>query len=200
VEKNPSRVVSAMDDLKMLTPDYNRSVIEKGIELSIRSMHGDKPDEMEVESLMELANKTMSKFPFILPKNLALYLRMASIIEGIYKTHDVDFKFLKVLKNILQQENLITGAYVEELKISFDSFLKSINSTLRVGSDMEKLMNEVEVYMKKRKPVVLISGSIFSSAIFIGSVLLFQSNEYFATIGMISSGIIMGISALLRKY
>ena len=200
VEKNPSRVVSAMDDLKMLTPDYNRSVIEKGIELSIRSMHGDKPDEMEVESLMELANKTMSKFPFILPKNLALYLRMASIIEGIYKTHDVDFKFLKVLKNILQQENLITGAYVEELKISFDSFLKSINSTLRVGSDMEKLMNEVEVYMKKRKPVVLISGSIFSSAIFIGSVLLFQSNEYFGTIGMISSGIIMGISALLRKY
>jgi uncharacterized membrane protein (UPF0136 family) len=65
---------------------------------------------------------------------------------------------------------------------------------------MEKLMNEVEVYMKKRKPVVLISGSIFSSAIFIGSVLLFQSNEYFGTIGMISSGIIMGISALLRKY
>ena len=104
VEKNPPRVVSAMDDLKMLAPGYNRSIIEKGIELSIRSMHGDKPDEMEVQSLMELANKTMSKFPFILPKNLALYLRMASIIEGIYKTHDVDFKFLKVLKNILQKK------------------------------------------------------------------------------------------------
>ena len=200
VEKNPPRVVSAMDDLKMLTPGYNRSIIEKGIELSIRSMHGDKPDEMEVQSLMELANKTMSKFPFILPKNLALYLRMASIIEGIYKTHDVDFKFLKVLKNILQQENLITGAYIEELKISFDTFLKSLNSTLRVGSDMEKLMDEVQLYMKKRKPVVLISGSIFSSAIFIGSVFLFQSNEYLGSIGMISSGIIMGISTLLRKY
>ena len=200
VEKNPPRVVSAMDDLKMLTPGYNRSIIEKGIELSIRSMHGDKPDEMEVQSLMELANKTMSKFPFILPKNLALYLRMTSIIEGIYKTHDVDFKFLKVLKNILQQENLITGAYIEEIKISFDTFLKSVNSTLRVGSDMEKLMDEVQIYMKKRKPVVLISGSIFSSAIFIGSVFLFQSNEYLGSIGMISSGIIMGISTLLRKY
>ena len=200
VEKNPPRVVSAMDDLKMLTPGYNRSIIEKGIELSIRSMHGDKPDEMEVQSLMELANKTMSKFPFILPKNLALYLRMASIIEGIYKTHDVDFKFLKVLKNILQQENLITGAYVEELKTSFDTFFKSLNSTLRIGSDMEKLMDEVQLYMKKRKPVVLIGGSIFSSAIFIGSVFLFQSNESIGLLGMISSGIIMGISGLLRKY
>ena len=27
--------------------------------------------------------------------------------EGIYKTHDVDFKFLKVLKNILQHINLV---------------------------------------------------------------------------------------------
>ncbi|MBT3685677.1 MAG: AarF/ABC1/UbiB kinase family protein [Nitrosopumilus sp.] len=200
VEKNPSRVVSAMDDLRMLTPGYNRLVIEKGIELSIRSMHGDKPDEIEVQSLMELANKTMSKFPFILPKNLALYLRMASIIEGIYKTHDVDFKFLKVLKNILQEENLITGAYIEELKISFDTFLKSINSTLRVGSDMEKLMGEVKIFMNKRKPTVLISGSIFSSSIFIGSVFLFQSNEFFGLLGMISSGVIMGLSVLLRKY
>jgi len=90
VEKNPSRVVNAMNDLSMLTPGYNREVIEKGIELSIRAMHGNKPDEMEVQSLMELANQTMSKFPFVLPKNLALYMRMASIIEGIYKTHDVD--------------------------------------------------------------------------------------------------------------
>jgi len=65
---------------------------------------------------------------------------------------------------------------------------------------MEKLMDEVQIYMKKRKPIVLISGSIFSSAIFIGSVFLFQSNEYLGSIGMISSGIIMGISTLLRKY
>jgi len=101
VEKNPPRVVNAMNDLGMLTPGFNRSVIEKGIELSIRAMHGNKPDEMEVQSLMELANQTMSKFPFVLPKNLALYMRMASIIEGIYKKHDVDFKFVKVLKNIL---------------------------------------------------------------------------------------------------
>jgi len=133
-------------------------------------------------------------------KKFGIILENGSIIEGIYKTHDVDFKFLKVLKNILQQENLITGAYIEELKISFDTFLKSINSTLRVGSDMEKLMEEVQFYMKKRKPLALISGSIFSSAIFIGSVFLFQSNENLGSIGMISSGIIMGISALLRKY
>ena len=180
-----------MIDLGMLTPGYNRAVIEKGIELSIRAMHGDRPDEMEVASLMELANQTMSKFPFVLPKNLALYMRMASIIEGIYKTHKVDFKFVKVLKNILQEENLIPRAYVEELKISFDNFTKSIDSVLKIGPEMKELMNEVQIFMKKRKPMVLISGSIFASAIFIGSAFLYQSNESLGLAGMISSGLIM---------
>ena len=200
VERNPPRVVNAMNELSMLTPGYNREVIEKGIELSIRAMHGNKPDEMEVQSLMELANQTMSKFPFVLPKNLALYMRMASIIEGIYKTHDVDFKFVKVLKNILQEENLIPRAYVEELKISFDNFSKSIDSALRLGPEMKKLMDEVQIYMKKGRPTVLIGGSIFASATFIGSVFLYQSNELLGLIGMISSGLIMAASGFLRKY
>ena len=200
VEKNPPRVVNAMIDLGMLIPGYNRSVIEKGIELSIRAMHGNKPDEMEVQSLMELANQTMSKFPFMLPKNLALYMRMASIIEGIYKTHNVDFKFVKVLKNILEEENLIPRAYVEELKISFSNFSKSIDTILRIGPEMKELMDEAQIYMKKRTPNVLISGSIFASAIFIGSIFLYQSSEFLGLVGMISSGLIMTVSGLFRKY
>jgi len=200
VEKNPPRVVNAMIDLGMLVPGYNRIVIEKGIELSIRAMHGNKPDEMEVESLMELANQTMSKFPFVLPKNLALYMRMASIIEGIYKTHDVDFKFVKVLKTILEEENLIPRAYVEELKISFDNFVKSIDSAIRMGPEMKKFMDETQIFMKKRKPMVLLSGSIFSSAIFMGSVFLYQSNELLGLSGMITSGLIMIASGFFRKY
>jgi len=200
VEKNPPRVVNAMIDLGMLIPGYNRSVIEKGIELSIRAMHGNKPDEMEVQSFMELANQTMSKFPFMLPKNLALYMRMASIIEGIYKTHNVDFKFVKVLKNILEEENLLPRAYFEELKISFENFSKSIDSVLRIGPEMKELLDEVQIYMKKGRPMVLISGSIFASAIFIGSVFLYQSNESLGLVGMITSGLIMIASGLFKKY
>jgi len=200
VEKNPPRVVNAMIDLRMLVPGYNRSVIEKGIELSIRAMHGNKPDKMEVQSFMELANQTMSKFPFMLPKNLALYMRMASIIEGIYKTHNVDFKFVKVLKNILEEENLIPRAYIEELKISFSNFSKSIDSVLRIGPEMKELMDEVQIYMKKGRPMVLISGSIFASAIFIGSVFLYQSSEFLGLVGMVTSGLIMASSGLFRKY
>jgi len=201
IEKDPPRTVNAMSDLGMLMPDFNRSVIEKGIDLSIRAMHGQKPDEMEVKVLMEIANKTMSRFPFMLPKHLALYMRMTSIIEGIYKTHKVDFKFVKVLKKILEEENLIKEAYIEELKYSFKRFAKSIDATLTIAPELKKFIDENRSLQLNAKPKnnVLLSGSILSSAIFIGSALIYSTNEFVGIAGIIGSLVIMGIFAVFRK-
>jgi len=202
IEKDPQRTVNAMNELGMLTPDFNRSVIEKGIEMSIRNLYGKKPDEMEVKALMDLANKTMSKFPFMLPKHLALYLRMSSIIEGIYKTHKVNFKFIKVLKNILEEEQLIKDAYIEELKYSFTRFAKSIDATISIAPDLKKYLDDNRSLQLNQKPKsnVLLSGSILSAAIFVGSAFLFSSNETIGTMGMIGSLVVMGIFVLFRKH
>lgn len=203
VEKDPPRTVNAMNDLGMLTPNFNRSVIEKGIELTVRAMHGKKPDAMEVESLMELANKTMSRFPFLLPKNLALYMRMASIIEGIYKTHKVDFKFVKVVREILEEEHLIKDAYIEELKYSFEQFAKSINATISIAPEIKKFLDEnysLQSLNLKSKSNILLSGSILSAAIFIGSSLVYPTNESIGIAGMIGSLITMGIFVIFRKH
>lgn len=203
VEKDPPRTVNAMADLGMLTPNFNRTVIEKGIELAVGAMYGKKPDEMEVQSLMELANKTMSKFPFILPKNLALYMRMASIIEGIYKTHKVDFKFIKVIREILEEENLIKDAYIEELKYSFQRFAKSIDATISIAPEIKKFIDEnrsIQFLNLKPKSNILLSGSVISSAIFIGSTILYTTNEFLAITGMIFSLLIMSIFTIFRKH
>ncbi len=200
IEKDPPRTVNAMDDLGMLMPDYNRYIIEKALELTIRGMHGKKPSEMEVKALLELANKTMSRFPFILPKHLALYMRMASIIEGIYKIHKVDFKFVKVLRQILEEEHLIKDAYIEELKYSFTNFAKSIDATLSLGKNVEKYLNEIKLEKKLRPPAVLISGSVFAGSVFVGSVLLYPTNEIGGIIGMICSAAIMGAALIFRKF
>lgn len=199
IEKDPPRTVNAMDDLGMLMPDYNRSIIEKALELAIRGLHGQKPSEMEVKALLELANKTMSHFPFILPKHLALYMRMTSIIEGIYQIHKVEFKFVKVLRQILEEENLIKDAYIEELKYSFNKFTKSIEAAFSLGTDIGKFLDDVKLAQKKTIPVVLISGSVFAGAVFIGSVLLYSTNELGGIIGIISSAVIMGLAGFFRK-
>ena len=201
VEKDPSRTVTAMSDLGMLMPDYNRTVIEKAVQMTVQAMHGRKPEEMEVKALMELANKTMSKFPFMLPKNLALYMRMSSIIEGIYHTHKVNFKFVNVLKQILEEEHLIKDAYIEEIKHSFTRFAKSIEDTITIAPEIKRFMDENRVYMQMQRPKsnVLLSGSILSSAIFIGGALVYPTNETAGITGMIGALVVMAIFAKFRK-
>jgi predicted unusual protein kinase regulating ubiquinone biosynthesis (AarF/ABC1/UbiB family) len=152
---------------------------------------------------MELANKTMGKFPFVLPKELALYLRMASILEGIYHTHNVDFKFVDVLKSILKKENLIFDAYVEELKSSFNKIINSINTTISLGPEIRQFLDKnqsIHLQNKKSKFNALLGGSIFSSAVFIGSAFLFSSNELVGIIGIIGSIIIFGMSVKFANH
>jgi len=200
VEKDPPRTVTAMSDLGMLTPDYNRTVIEKAIKMTVQALHGRKPEEMEVQALMELANKTMSRFPFMLPKNLALYMRMTSIIEGIYHIHKVNFKFVRILKQILEEEHLIKDAYIEEIKQSFSRFAKSIEDTITIAPEIKRFMDDNRSYMLMQKPKsnVLLSGSILSSAIFIGGALLYPTNEVAGVAGMIGALAIMAIFAKFR--
>jgi predicted unusual protein kinase regulating ubiquinone biosynthesis (AarF/ABC1/UbiB family) len=202
VERDPTRTVFAMDDLGMLMPGYDRNIIEKGISLSIQAFHGTKVDRMEVKALMELANKTMSKFPFKLPKHLALYMRMTSILEGIYLTHKVKFRFINVLQNIFEEENIVRDAYIEELKISFSRFLKSIESAIALVPEIRQFMEEnknKQANMPKSRSILL-SGSILSAAIFVGSTILYSTNYLVGEIGMIGSAMIMILSVLMRDH
>ncbi|MFI5416093.1 MAG: AarF/UbiB family protein, partial [Nitrososphaerales archaeon] len=202
IEREPARTVAAMDDLGMLMPGFDRNIIEKGIALSIQAFHGTKVDRMEVRALMDLANKTMSRFPFKLPKHLALYMRMTSILEGIYLTHKVNFRFINVLQNILEEENIIKDAYIEELKISFSKFVKSIDSAIAIVPEIRQFL-EQNKNMQANKPksrTILLSGSILSAAVFVGSTILYSTNYLAGEIGMIGSVVIMGISVLLREH
>ncbi|ABK78131.1 unusual protein kinase [Cenarchaeum symbiosum A] len=201
VEKDPSRTVDAMSALGMITPDFNRTVIEKAIELTVRAMHGRKPEEMEIQGLMEIANKTMSRFPFMLPKHLALYMRMASIIEGIYKTHKVDFKFVKVLKEILAEEDLIKEAYVEEIKHSLGKFAKSAEAAILLAPEIRRFIDDSRSMSMRRGGGTghILPGSILSAAVFLGSAIMYTSDAALGTAGMAGALLIMAAFAVLGR-
>ena len=211
VDKDPSRTVDAMTSLGMLTPDFNRTVIERAIELTVRAMHGRRPEEMEVRSLMEIANKTMSRFPFVLPKHLALYMRMGSIIEGIYKTHDVDFKFVRVLRDILVEENLLRDAYAEEAKLYVGRLAKSLDAVVGLAPDLRRMVDEERSARLGGRggggrggggSPALLPGAVMAGAVFVGSAVLHGlgadgSGGGAAAAGMACSLAAMGLLAAL---
>ena len=186
VDKNPERTVNVLIELGTLEPTVNRYIVERGIALSIQTMHGKQVDRMEVRALMDLANKTMSRFPFRLPKNLALYMRMASILEGIYHHHHVKFQFVKVLANLLEEEGLVRDAYIEELKVSATRFLKGIEASAAVGPMLKSYLEAQQTFGDRKigRNDSMLAASIIASALFVGSALIYSSNPAAAYAGL----------------
>ncbi|MFL6498314.1 MAG: ABC1 kinase family protein, partial [Nitrososphaera sp.] len=199
IDKNPERTVNVMIELGTLEPTVNRYIVERGIGLSIQSMHGKQVDRMEVKALVDLANKTMSRFPFKLPKNLALYMRMSSILEGIYHHHKVPFQFVKVLAGLLEEEGLVRDAYLEEIKVSAKRFAKGIQDSVNIAPLLKTYLETVESrggYAKNNSSVL--AASILASAVFIGSALILPYNFYLAY-GGFAAAAVAAIALVLKR-
>jgi predicted unusual protein kinase regulating ubiquinone biosynthesis (AarF/ABC1/UbiB family) len=132
IDFNSSRVVDMMIDLGLLQPDANRYVIQRGVELAIADMHGQKVEESEVRELLEIANRTIYQFPFKLPKNLVLYMRMLSILEGVCLALDPKFRFVQILGNVLEEEGLVEEAYRAELNDLTKRMGKALDASIDV--------------------------------------------------------------------
>ena len=201
IEKDPVRAVNVLIDLGTLEPSVNRYIVEKALEFSIRSLHGQQVDRMEVKALIDLTNKTMSKFPFRLPKNLALYMRMSSILEGIYHHHKVKFQFVKVLADILAEEGLLRDAYIEETKDYFKRLGKGIEASIGLAPYLRSYM-EADLRTKEMstRRQWLTSISIIGSGLFIGSAIFIQYNFFIGIAGLLASaGTFIATLAIARR-
>jgi predicted unusual protein kinase regulating ubiquinone biosynthesis (AarF/ABC1/UbiB family) len=193
VDKDPVRTTDVLLELGTLEPSVDRRLVEKGLELSIQSLHGRKVDRMEIKALQDLANKTLSRFPFRLPKNLALYMRMASILEGIYHYHNIKFQFVRVLVSLLEEEGLIKEAYIEEFKRYVNRFVKGIEVSSELAPMLKQYLTDQKSENKIKANSNVLPMSIISSAIFIGSTFIFPYERNFSYFGFaLSAAMLVG--------
>jgi len=199
VDKDPVRTTDVLMELGTLETSVDRRLVEKGLELSIQSLYGKKVDSMEVKALQDLANKTLSRFPFRLPKNLALYMRMASILEGIYHYHDVKFQFVRVLVSLLEEEGLIKDAYVEEFKRYINKFVKGLEVSVDLAPMIRQYLTDQRTTNKLKGNSNVLPMSIISSSIFIGSTFIFPHERNLSYLGFILSAALMVGTLIFNK-
>jgi predicted unusual protein kinase regulating ubiquinone biosynthesis (AarF/ABC1/UbiB family) len=197
VDGNASRIVEVMLDLGLLQPTANRYVIQRGVELAIADMQGKKVEESEVKALMEIANRTIYQFPFKLPKNLVLYLRMLSILEGVCLALDPDFRFIKILGRLLEDEGLLNEACLAELREQIKRLTTAIDSSIELAPILKdyfkfqqnKITNGISSNSRFSRRVLLSGGLIGAGITGVGGSLWF--------FGSPTSKITLAVSAVI---
>jgi predicted unusual protein kinase regulating ubiquinone biosynthesis (AarF/ABC1/UbiB family) len=197
VNTDPDAIMDALISMGALSPAANRAIMRKSMELAIANFYGRSPDEAEVRELFEIANNVIFEFPFRLPRSLVLYMRMSSLLEGVCLQLDPEFKFVKILRELLYREGLLDELYRRQLQ----DFVKKTLTSLEKGIDALPLLKrrlEESEQPAPRKVDRKIPASIFLGSVLIASVLTMVQRPLLAG-AAIAADLVGFLVVLVRK-
>ncbi|MCI4434629.1 MAG: AarF/UbiB family protein [Thermoplasmata archaeon] len=181
ISRDADRIIDAMIRLDALDPYADRYVIKKGIVLALRSLEGEKVSEYEVRELVNFANKIFYEFPFRLPDNLALFIRMYVLMEGVALTLDPEFNMLNSIGKILDSPGMRRELVVSTLSTELETIMTNYRTLMRLIPKMNDYLDMQSNYTKYEKEKgyeYIIPGSIF-----VGSAVLAINHPFISLIG-----------------
>lgn len=168
VNTDPDAIMDALISMGALSPAANRAVMRRSMEMAISSFQGKNPEEAEISELFEIANNVIFEFPFRLPRSLVLYMRMSSLLEGVCAQLDPEFKFVKVLRELLYSEGLLDELYRQQLSEFTRKAIVSIEKGLDVlpllKKKLEDDINRTPPKKDRKVPASIFLGSLLVSA------------------------------------
>ncbi|AEN04642.1 ABC-1 domain-containing protein [halophilic archaeon DL31] len=103
-EQNTEAILDALVEMGTLSPTADRQVMGQVMELAIEDARGEDIEQYRVQQIIEQVEGTIYEFPLRLPRNLALVLRVATVVEGVCVTLDPDFDFISVATEYLTEQ------------------------------------------------------------------------------------------------
>ncbi|KPN30235.1 putative ubiquinone biosynthesis protein UbiB [Halolamina pelagica] len=103
-EQDTDAILDALVNMGTLSPEADREVMGQIMELAIQDARGEDIEQYRVQQIIEQVEGTIYEFPLRLPRNLALVLRVATVVEGVCVTLDPDFDFISVATDYLAEQ------------------------------------------------------------------------------------------------
>jgi predicted unusual protein kinase regulating ubiquinone biosynthesis (AarF/ABC1/UbiB family) len=114
------------------------------MELAIADARGDDIEQYRVNQIIEQVESTIYEFPLRLPRNLALVLRVATVVEGVCVTLDEDFDFISVATDYLSEEGYREETAKKLLEEGGQQVQQTAQSLLTVPPKLERVLDTVE--------------------------------------------------------
>ena len=127
-----------------LSPEADRQVMADVMELAIADARGEEIEQYRVQQIVQQVEDTIYEFPLRLPSNLALVLRVATVVEGVCVTLDTDFDFISVATEYLGEEGFIEEGVREYVDDRVTEVTDAAQSAVRVPPKLESALDTIE--------------------------------------------------------
>lgn len=137
-------ILDTLIEMGTLSPDADRQVMSDVMELAIADARGEQIDQYRVQQIVEQVEDTIYEFPLRLPANLALVLRVATVVEGVCVTLDSDFDFISVATDYLRENGYIQEGAREFLEDRAREVRGAAESTVRIPPKLEDTLDRIQ--------------------------------------------------------
>jgi len=142
--KDTDAILDTLVEMGTLSPEADREVMSNVMELAIADARGEEIEQYRVQQIIQQVEDTIYEFPLRLPPNLALVLRVATVVEGVCVTLDPEFDFIAVATEFLQDRGYVEETAREYLEARSAEFREMGESLVRVPPKLERTLDSVE--------------------------------------------------------
>jgi len=137
-------ILDTLVEMGTLSPDADRDVMANVMELAIADARGEDIEQYRVQQIIQQVEDTIYEFPLRLPPNLALVLRVATVVEGVCVTLDPDFDFIAVATDYLREEGFIEEGARDFLADRATEAREFGESLVRVPPKLESTLDDLD--------------------------------------------------------
>ncbi|WP_049890264.1 ABC1 kinase family protein [Natronorubrum sulfidifaciens] len=137
-------ILDALTEIGTLSPDADRAVMAEVMELAIQDARGEDIEQYRVNQIIGQIEDSIYEFPFRLPKNLALVLRVATVVEGVCVTLDSEFDFIDTATSYLTEQGYREESIRKYLEESGQQLRRTGESLTRIAPKAERTLDRLE--------------------------------------------------------
>ncbi len=137
-------ILDALIEMGTLSPEADRATMGSVMELAIEDARGEDIETYRVQQIVSQVEDTIYEFPLRLPSNLALVLRVATVVEGVCVTLDPEFDFIAVATDYLTDEGYREESIKKYVSETGDQLQASAQSLVRTPPKLERTLDKID--------------------------------------------------------
>ena len=136
-------ILDSLVEMGTLSPNADRKLMGEIMELAITDLRGEDIEQYRIQQIVQQVEDTIYEFPLRLPSNLALVLRVATVVEGVCVTLDPDFDFISVATDYLGREGYLEEGARQYVAERGKDVRGAAGSMVRVPAKLEETLDSV---------------------------------------------------------
>ncbi|WP_436927652.1 ABC1 kinase family protein [Halosimplex amylolyticum] len=192
VNRNVDAIIDELVALGALDPDADRAAVGHVLELVIEDLEGS--EEVDWQQIIDVVVGMLREFPFRIPPDVMLVIRVGSISEGVLRQLDPEFDILAAAQTFLREHGFLQRAARMKLTEARSDIETTLWALLRLPTKLERELDAREqervetpraMVENQRRQTRSIGYAILAAGTLVASGLLVPVSRMYATVGIV---------------